>query len=124
MSDAHVALRDGLGEALDALKEAFFDSSTEVLFLKPSTDAGRDFELIWQVADKWFFEYSEFRQQFLLEIAVDDDLTQYITQATHVQIDDDVYELVSNDTLPPKGTDVTWKLFCTKYARRANYAAL
>ena len=67
---------------------------------------------------------SEFRQQFLLEIAVDDDLTQYITQATHVQIDDDVYELVSNDTLPPKGTDVTWKLFCTKYARRANYAAL
>lgn len=124
MAEAHDALQTGIGFAHDVLASVFFESGTEVLFLKPSADATRDFEVVWQLSDKWFFEYSEFRQQFLLEIAVGNELTEYIAETTHIQIDDDVYELLRNDTLPPKGTDVTWKLFCTKYARRANYAAL
>lgn len=125
MPDAHDAIQEGLGVAFSTLKDLFFESGTEVLLLKPTNDAEREFEVVWQVTDKWFFEYSAYRQNFLLEIAEDStDLDDNIPQATHIQIDSDVYEISQSDTLPPKGTDVTWKVFCTRYARRANYAAL
>lgn len=125
MSTAHDALQTGIGFAHDALKSVFFESDTEVLLLKPSDDATREFEVLWQITDKWFFEYSDFRQRFVLEIADDStELFDSINAASHIQIDQDVYEIAKADTLPPKGTDVTWKIFCTRLARRANYSAL
>jgi hypothetical protein len=78
-----------------------------------------------EIGAVWFFEYSEFRQNFLLQIAADiASLTNAIAEATHVQIDDDYYVIRQGDTLPPKGTDVTWKLFCDRFASRSQFSNL
>lgn len=122
---AHNALIRGIGVAHDVLRNVFFDSSTVVLLLKPSTDETREFDVVWQIEDKWFFEYQAYREAFRLEVADSSlELTNAFNDATHIQIDDDVYEIAKSDTLEPKGTDVTWKLYCTRYAVRANYAGL
>lgn len=121
MSVAHDALQTGIGFAHDALKSVFFSSDTSVLLLKPSTDTNRNFEVVHHITDKWFFEYSAFRQNFLLEIAMGDELTGPVNEATHIQIDDDVFVISQADTLRPKGTDVTWKLFCTRFSKGGQY---
>lgn len=122
--EAHEALAEGIGFAHDALADVFFGPQTVVLFLKPATDESREFDTIYEAASKWFFEYSDFRHAFILELAAGSEITSVVTAATHIQIDDDVYEISQADTLEPKGTDVTWKLFCTRYAKRTNYAGL
>jgi hypothetical protein len=47
-----------------------------------------------------------------------------IAEATHVQVDDDYYVIRQGDTLPPKGTDVTWKLFCDRFSSRGQFSNL
>ncbi len=99
------------------------EESTVVLLLKQS-ETVRDFDTVYQLNGRWFFEYSNFRKDFLLEIAEDDSITDAVNEATHVQIDDDVYVIRQGDTTPPKGTDVTWKIYCEKFAKRSQYSAL
>ena len=112
------------GRAFDKVRRRLFDTNTEVLLLKPSPDANRDFEVVHQISTKWFFEYSEFRQNFLLEVALGDELTDPMNEATHIQVDDDVFVISKQDTLVPKGTDVTWKVYCTRFAKREHYSSV
>ena len=112
------------GRAFDKVRRRLFDTNTEVLLLKPSPDANRDFEVVHQISTKWFFEYSEFRQNFLLEVALGDELTDPMNEATHIQVDDDVFVISKQDTLVPKGTDVTWKVYCTRFTRQGQYTSI
>lgn len=120
---AHDDIQDGLAEAFDALREEFFDPLTEVSLLKVSA-TDRTFETVEIISTQWFFEYSEYRQNFKLEIAMGFELTDSIAEATHVKIDDDVYTIRNGDTLEPKGTDVTWKLFCDRFTKRDQISPL
>ena len=76
-----------------------------------------------QVFDGWFFQYDGYRRQFRLEVAkgdADAAFTNAMADATHVQIGDDYYAIVRADTTPPKGTQVTWKLYCEKSFQRSH----
>jgi hypothetical protein len=95
-------------------------STDSVKLLKPSITAN-EYEELLEINAGWFFEYSAFRKNFLLEIALDDMISPEILEATHVQIADDYYVIAQGDTTPPKGTDVTWKLYCEKFTRRGQY---
>lgn len=94
-----------------------------VTLLKAST-TDREFDEIVSFSANWFFEYSNFRQNFLLEIAQDESIAPQIAEATHVQVGSEVYVIRSGDTTPPKSTDVTWKLFCDRFARREHHRSL
>ena len=120
---AHDDIQDGLAEAFDALRDEFFDGFTEPILLKTSSTTNT-FEEVETISSKWFFEYSDFRQNFKLEIAEGWELSDSIAEATHVQIDDDIYVIRNGDTVEPKGTDVTWKLFCDKFTKRGQFTAL
>jgi hypothetical protein len=125
MPDAFDALLEGIGLAHDTVTGEFFGDTTQVLLLRPTQDAEREYEVLWQIVDKWFFEYSNFRGNFLLEIAsTDPNLETYIPLSTHLQIDEDVYVILRQDTIQPKGTDITWKIYCTQFAKKSNYAAI
>lgn len=121
---AHDDLLEGYGEALDTLAEEFMPDQI-VTLMKVSTTTN-EFEEVLVVPTKRFFEYQAYRQQFRLEIAHDDFLgiTEAMAEATHVQIDEDYYVIAQADTLPPKGVDVTWKIFCERFAQRAQTAPL
>ncbi len=111
-------------EVFDTLRPLFFGSDITITLLKPSETA-REFDEIEFLIDKWFFEYSNFRKNFLLEIADDGpDIAAALAEATHVAIGDEVYVIEDGDPTPPLGTDVTWKVFCNRYTRRSQYAAL
>lgn len=87
--------------------------------------ASRAFDDVLVLDKKWFFEYKSFRQQFLLEISLDNqELTDAMAAATHVKIDEDYYIIVLADTIPPKGVDVTWKIYCERFVRKAQRAPL
>jgi hypothetical protein len=116
-------LRDGMGEAFDALSDEFLDGVT-ITLCKPSENAD-EFEDVLIIDSKRYFEFSNYRKNFLLEIADDSDiLTDAITAATHVQVDDTYYVINAGDTQRPQGVDATWKLFCDLYDRRTQYIAL
>lgn len=117
-------LRDGMAEAFDALSEEF-QSAVDVALVRPAVDPSDDtFETILTITSKRFWEYSNFRQNFLLEIADDNDaLTSAISNATHVRINDDFYSINVADTLPPSGTNPVWRLYCDLFERSGKYAA-
>lgn len=120
---AHDDIQEGLGEAFDVLASEFFDVFTDVTLLKqsPTTNAFVDIETI---SGKWFFEYSTFRQNFLLQVAMGFELEDSVAEATHVRIENDVYVIRQADTVMPRGADVTWKFFCDKFNARAQFANL
>jgi len=120
---AHTDIQEGLAEAFDALRDEFFDPLTEVSLMKVSATTNT-FETVEVISTKWFFEYSEYRQNFKLEIAMGWELADSVAEATHVQVDDDVYVIRNGDTLEPKGTDVTWKLFCDRFTQRGQFSPL
>lgn len=86
----------------------------------------------WNVAltltEKTFFEYSNFRRNFQLEIGDDNEqIREAIAVATHVRLradgtNDRYFVIRTGDTIPPGSTDVTWKLFCDLHERSTNYA--
>lgn len=120
---AHDDLQEGYAEALDALTEEF--APEQRVILMKASDSNRTFVEIREIFDKRFFEYRAYRQQFQLEISDAHDLVaDAIADATHVKIDDDIYVIAQGDTVPPKGTDVTWKLFCERFAAREQFAPL
>lgn len=124
---ASTDIQEGIAEAFEALGEEFFENVT-VTLCKASTTANEFVDLMdigAEIGPKWIFEYSQFRQNFLLQISADEAvLTNAIAEATHVQVDNDYYVIRTGDTLPPKGTDPTWKLFCDRFTKRAQFANL
>ena len=122
MNEVHEILQGAMQTVHDTLAPLFFDHA-EISLLKVSETAN-DFEVIETIDSSWFFEYSEFRQNFKLEIAKGDELTESMNVATHVKVDEDIYVIRQADTLPPKGTDVTWKLFCDRFVERAQFRAI
>jgi hypothetical protein len=95
-----------------------------ISLLKPS-ETSRDYITLLTITSKRFFEYSNFRKNFLLEIADESEqLTEAIGEATHVLVDDDLYVISKGDTSPPKSTDVTWKIYCDLYQKRSVFAGL
>ena len=120
---AHDDLLEGYAEALDTLAEEFMPEQ-EVWLMKTSATTN-EFEEVLGVDSKRFFEYQAYRQQFRLEIADPSlDLVDIMPEVTHVRVDDDVYVIAQADTLQPKGVDVTWKIFCERFAQRAQTAPL
>lgn len=120
---AHDDLQEGLAEAFDTLSEEFLPNVTITLYkVNSTTDA---FESVLAITTKRFFEYSDFRKNFLLEIADDSSaLTTAMASATHVKIDNDYYVIDQADTTAPKGTDATWKIYVNRYEERTHYATL
>lgn len=118
------ALLEGAATVNDALKELFFEAGTEVEFLKASETAD-EFDVVDTVTEKWWLEYSNFRKNFLLEVAEDATfLADTMSQATHIRIGDEVYVINRRDVTPPQGTDVTWKIFCDRYTKRGNFQTI
>ena len=108
----------------DTLRPLFFEKDTQLEFLK-SADATRNFETVDSLTGGWWLKYDNYRQTFLLEVAGPTLWMQTVMEtATHVKIDDDVYVISRKDTLPPKGTDVTWKIFCQRFTERAQFGAI
>ncbi len=126
---AHDALRNGIATAHNVLVRQFMPG-TVVKLLAVSETYG-EYDEVLTISSKWFFEYSNFRKNFLLEIADTSDAltnalgndTEQLT-ATHVRIDDDIYVINSGDTTPPKGTDVTWKVYCDLFERKARFESM
>ncbi len=113
---AHDALRKGIATAHNVLVRQFMPG-TVVKLLRPSETYG-EYDEILTLSGKWFFEYGATRKEIALQIADNDpDLAVALGDdsdaqtATHVRIDDDLYVIRTGDTKPPKGTDVTWKVF-------------
>jgi len=125
MATALVATRMFAKKTLfDIKRELYFDAGTEIKLLKVS-DTLNEYDEIDFLVESWFFEYSNFRKNFLLEIAESDiDIGEAIKEATHVRIGDDVYTISAGDTTGPMGTDVTWKIYCDLFTRRGQFAAI
>lgn len=120
---ANVDIREGMAEAFDVLSEEFIPGVTVTLLV--ASDVYGEYDDILEVASKRFFEYSNYRKNFLLEIADDsDELTDAIEQSTHVRIDDDVYVIVEGDTVPPTSTDTTWKIYCDRFEDKGRFKDL
>lgn len=124
MPEAHDALMLGARVVNDTLRGVFFEPHVELKLLKASPSANA-FQTVETITEYWFFEYSNFRQNFLLEIAMDAfELETQMAEATHVKVDDDIYTIRTADTTPPKGTDVTWKIFCDRFETRGRFGAI
>jgi hypothetical protein len=108
----------------DTLRTLFFDTDT-VEFLKPTTDATRDFDNVDYLDTGWLLKYNNFRNNFLLEVAGPSAWMQTVMEtATHIKIDDDIYVISRKDTIPPKGMDVTWKVYCERFTKRTQFGAI
>ena len=118
-------IRGAIGQAFNAMRDVFIEEATTVKLLK-QTDNADTFTAIATLADKWFFEYQAFRQQFVLQIADSSTgLTEDVNEATHVQLSDGaVYVITQADTVAPTANDFTWKLFCTKYTQAGQFRSL
>lgn len=120
---AHTDLVDGLGEAFDVLSDEFLQGATITLCKASST--ADTFDTVLAIDSKRFFEYSNYRKNFLLEIADDSSqLTTAMASATHVKVNNDYYVIIAEDTTAPNSTDATWKIFCDRYERRGHYSQL
>jgi hypothetical protein len=120
---ASTDIREGVGEAFDALSDEFLVGVTIKLC---SQTAGADtFTDLLTVTSKRFFEYSNFRKNFLLEIADDSStLTTAMAAATHVKIGTEVYIIIAGDTVAPMATDPTWKIYVDRFERPAHWSPL
>jgi hypothetical protein len=109
----------------NTLRPLFFDTGTSVEFLKPTTNADRAFDLVDVLFTGWFLKYNNFRKEFLLEVAGPEDWMQNVMEtSTHIKVDDDIYVIRRSDTLPPKGVDVTWKIYCERFTTRAQFGTI
>jgi hypothetical protein len=110
--------------AFNKARALVFDTGTEVEFLKAS-DTADEFDIVDTVTEKWWLEYSNFRRNFLLEVAEDATILQgTMAEATHIRIADEIYVINRRDMTPPQGTDVTWKIYCDRYTKRSNFQTL
>ncbi len=116
-----------ISEAAGAFNEAralLTPSSVEVLILKPTTDATREWEVLWQTDTNWFYS-TEQGELWLAETAAD--LESPMAEATNVQIGEKVFEISPDDITPPDilgGERCYWIIDCQRFAKRSHYAAL
>lgn len=109
MPNAHDDVQDGIAEAFDTLSEEFMPDATATLV--KAADNYDEYDTVLLLTSKRFFEFKESRKFIFLEIADDNaDLTDAIANATHIKINEEIYEISTNDTIAPLSTDVTWKL--------------
>lgn len=121
---ASVSIRKGMGKVFNALSKQFlYNVQVKLLKVNQTTD---EYDTIFDIQEKRFLEYTNNRKNLMLEIAEDyEALTDTVDEATHIQVDDDIYVILVGDTIPPKSTDVTWKLFGELDTRsRSVYARL
>jgi hypothetical protein len=124
MSVAHDALLEGIAIANDTLRGVFMPEDLVMTLLRADADANL-YETVLTLEDGWFFEYSATRQAFRFEIARDDAaITEAMGLATHIAVHNDVYRIADGDTLPPIGTDVTWKIFAERFDTADAYAVM
>lgn len=118
-------IQAAIGQVFDAISDVLTPATTTVKLLKQTSNADT-FTTVTTIADKWLFEYQAYRQQFVLQIADNnDDLTNHIEQATHVQIGNDaVYVITAADTIAPDANDFTWKIFCTRFTQAGQFGGL
>lgn len=116
MAKAHQALLRGSAKVNDAMRKAFMPDTTVITLCRPS-ETENDYEVVLEIDNLWAPpSYDRTRQQFVFEIARDDDqLTEAMDAATHLAVNNDIYAISDGDTVPPLGTDVAWKLYCTRF---------
>lgn len=109
-----------MGTAFNVLSRQFLSGVT--ITLCKVSETVDEFETVLEIEDNRFFEYSKFRKNFLLEVADDSaPLTAAMIEATHVKVDDDYYVIREGDTVPPKSTDPTWKIYCDLFDTGGQY---
>ena len=125
MANVNTTIRTALGQVFDVMKSLFIEAGTECHLVKQSATLD-EFEIITTLRANWFFEWSDFRQSFILQIAESaTSLNAEIIQATHIQFDNGaVYVIQQADTVAPTGSDVTWKLFAQKFTQAGQYRGM
>lgn len=114
---ASTDLREGLAEAFDALAEEFNNGLT--ITLCAVTQNPDDFDPLYTVPDSRFFEYSNYRKNFLLEIASNAAaITTAMASATHVKVGSEYFPIIAGDTVEPTTSDATWKIFVERFEHR------
>lgn len=127
MPVGYTALLNSRKKVFDKLTGVFYPAGTEMNLLSQAANSAnnRTWNTLLSVSSSWWFEYQEYRQQFKLEIADDSqDLKDAMAQATHIQIGNDdqlIYVIVTADTVPPLGVDVTWKIYCERFSKRGQF---
>ena len=118
-------IRKGVAMAFNALQEVFPIGNGNLYLLKPSTTLN-EFETIFTLSNNWLPPvYSEFRQNYLVEIAfISDELTEAILQATHIKVDTDIYSIRQSDVKKPQGFDITWKIFAEKFDSKSAFKGI
>src|SRR3954466_14740034 len=110
-------LQSGLAEAYDTLSDEFLPSQTVALAMV--NEASDTFKTLLTISTKRFWEYSNFRKNFLLEVADDNrTLTTAMQGAPHVLVNSDVYTISAGDTLAPTGTNPVWQIYCDLFAKK------
>lgn len=113
-----------VADAFNEVRADFFANIPSIQLLKPS-ESEREYDDITTVNDNWFFEYSEFREKFKLQIAINTpEFNALVITATHVKVGDDIYVISQADTIKPQGTDFTWKLYCDKDFQARHFSAM
>lgn len=110
----------GRKKVFDKLRRKWLPNTEVVSLLKPDS-AANAFVTVMELYEGWWFTYSDFRKNFLLEIASEDEtLEENIGESTHIDLGTDgVFVIVKADVTPPVGTDVTWKIACERSFQRA-----
>jgi len=123
MPDAYDAIQGGLQVAFDTLTDLTRDDDTIILLKQSSTT--RAFEEVLQVSDSWFWKGATTKQNALIRIARDDqELTDAMAEATHIQLGEDVFVIVTTDIIPPSGFDVMWQIFVEQSPSRTQFKAI
>lgn len=110
-------------KAFNKVRRRFTPASVEVLLLKPTTDAVRDYEVLWQTAENWFFDTSA-KPPVLYIAETGVVLEGPMAEATNVQVGNNVFVMTPDDVTPPDelgGPRVFWTIVCDKFARRGQY---
>lgn len=125
MANVNATIRTAVGQVFDVMRSLFLESGTDCYLVKQSASSDT-FETVATLSSNWFFEWSNFRQAFVLEIAeVGTTLNADIIEATHIQFDSGaVYIINQADTVPPTGSDVTWKLSAQKFTQAGQFRGL
>lgn len=120
---AHTALLDGLGKAFNALATQFHPNVT--ISLVTASEPYSEYDVVLEIANKRFFEYSNFRRNVSLQVAASTTaLTDAMAVATHIKIDEDFYRIDDSSRTPPQSTDVTWDILGDLHEKRSTYGAL
>jgi len=120
---ASTKLLRGRKKVFDKMRAKFFPLSTE-LFLLRASDTTNVFLDLWNVDESWFFD----TVAGLLYIAEGkQNLAEPMAEATHVRIGEQVYHIITDDTLAPDeigGTRVNWTLKLNQFTERAQFKAM